>query len=75
MGAQDRDLLSKFDYLQLDPVEMIRIRAIAAARIYDYENLHAQFERGFVSEEYWKQRIVPAIRVWAPVWAKLFPAD
>jgi len=63
------------DISQLDPVELARIRAIAAARFYDYENLHAQYERGFVSEEYWKQRIVPAIRNWAPVWAKLFPPD
>ena len=75
LGAHDRDLLSKIDYSQLDPVEMIRIRAIAVARFYDYENLYAQYERGFVSEEYWRQRIVPAIHEWAPVWAKLFPAD
>jgi hypothetical protein len=60
---------------QLDPVEMERIRAIASARFYDYETLYAQYERGFVSEEYWNDRIVPAVRNWAPIWAKLFRLD
>jgi hypothetical protein len=75
LEVQDGGLFSKLDLTQLDPVEMERIRAIAAARFYDYETLYAQYERGFVSEEYWKQRIVPAIRDWAPVWAKLFRID
>jgi hypothetical protein len=52
-----------------------RIRAIASARFYDYETLYAQYERGFVSEEYWNDRIVPAVRNWAPIWAKLFRLD
>jgi len=63
------------DFEQLDRVEMERIRAIAAARFYDYETLYAQYERGFVSEEYWSNRIVPTVRNWAPIWAKLFGAD
>jgi hypothetical protein len=63
------------DHVQLDPVEMERIRAIASARFYDYETLYAQYERGFVSEEYWNDRIVPAVRNWAPIWAKLFGLD
>jgi hypothetical protein len=75
LEVQDGGLFSKIDFTQLDPVEMERIRAIAAARFYDYETLYAQYERGFVSEEYWKQRIAPAIHNWAPVWAKLFRAD
>jgi len=75
LEVQDGGLFSNLDLAQLDPVEMQRIRAIAAARFYDYETLYAQYERGFVSEEYWKQRIVPAIRNWAPVWEKLFRTD
>ena len=72
LEVQDRRLFANLDYTQLDPVEMERFRAIAAARFYDYETLYAQYERGFVSEDYWKQRIAPAIRTWAPVWDKLF---
>lgn len=75
LEVKDGGLFSNLDLTQLDPVEMERIRAVAAARFYDYETLYAQYERGFVSEEYWQQRIVPAIRNWAPVWAKLFRSD
>jgi hypothetical protein len=75
LELRDGGLFRKLDLTQLEPVEIERIRAIAAARFYDYETLHAQYERGFVSEEYWKQRIVPAIRDWAPVWAQLFGSD
>ena len=50
-------------------------RAITAARFYGYETLYAQYERGFVSDQYWNNRIVPAVGDWAPVWAKLFATD
>ena len=75
LGAQDGALFSELDFEKLDEVEIERIRAVASARFYDYETLHAQYERGFVSDEYWEQRVVPAIRNWVPVWAKLFRAD
>ena len=75
LGANDGELFSNLDFEQLDRVEMERIRAIASARFYDYETLYAQYERGFVSDDYWNNRIVPAVRDWAPVWAKLFGTD
>jgi len=62
------------DLTQLDPVEVERYSSIAAARYYDYENMYAQYQRGFVSEEYWELRIVPAVREWAPIWASFFGA-
>lgn len=67
--------LAQFDSAQLNPVELERFKMIAAARFYDYENTFAQYQRGFVSEEYWTQRIVPAMRIWAPIWVRLFGAD
>ena len=75
LGAHDGEFFSNLDFEQLDRVEMERIRAIASARFYDYETLYAQYERGFVSDDYWNNRIVPAVRDWAPVWAKLFGTD
>ena len=75
LKVQDGGLFGNLDLTQLDPVEMERIRGVASARFYDYETLYAQYRRGFVSEEYWEERIVPAIRNWAPVWAKLFRTD
>ena len=75
LGAQDGEFFRNLDFEKLDRVEMERIRAIAVARFYDYETLYAQYERGFVSDEYWGERIVPAVRNWAPVWAKLFGSN
>jgi len=63
------------DSTHLDPVEMERFGAVASARFYDYENMYAQYERGFVSEEYWHGRIAPAIRLWAPIWADQYTDD
>jgi len=75
LGMQDGEFFSSLDFEQLDRVEMERIRAIASARFYYYETLYAQYKRGFVSDEYWSNRIVPAVRDWAPVWTKLFVND
>ena len=74
MGRLDGGFLNP-DLTQLDPVELQRYYSIAVARFYDYENIYAQYLSGFVSEEYWQQRIIPAIRDWAPIWARLFDAD
>ena len=75
LRAYEGDFFRNPDFEQLDPVEMERIRAIAVARFYDYETLYAQYERGFVSDEYWNDRIVPAVRNWAPIWEKLFGSN
>ena len=75
LRAYDGGFFTNPDFEQLDPVETERVRAIAAARFYDYETVYAQYERGFVSEEYWNERIVPTVRNWAPIWTKLFGTD
>ncbi len=60
---------------QLEPIERIRFRQILEARFYDYENLFAQYQDGFVSQTYWEQRVVPSIAEWAPRWNITNPPD
>ena len=60
---------------QLEPIERMRYRQILEARFYDYENLFGQYKDGFVSQSYWDQRILPAIKVWAPRWNVANPPD
>ena len=64
-----------FDILELNPVELSRTDNLAFARFWDYENIHSQYTEGFISEEYWTQRIVPAIRDWAPRWIRAAPPE
>ena len=60
---------------QLNPTERIQALSIIEARFYDYENLYSQYQRGFVSEDYWRERAVPVIRSWAPRWNAAAPPD
>ena len=60
---------------QLNPTERIQARSIIEARFYDYENLYSQYQRGFVSEDYWRERAVPVILIWAPIWNAVAPPD
>jgi hypothetical protein len=62
-------------FKQLEPIERMRFRQILEARFYDYENLFAQYEDGFVSQGYWEQRIAPSIAEWAPRWNFTNPPD
>ena len=59
-------------YEELEPIERSRVRSMMTARFYDYENLYSQYERGFVSEEYWQARAVPIIRNMAPFWKTIW---
>lgn len=60
---------------RLDPVELVQLRMLVSSDFYDFENLFSQYERGFVSEEYWQERIVPPIRERAFSWKTLYPPD
>ena len=59
-------------YDDLEPIERSRVRAMMTARFYDYENVYSQYERGFVSEEYWQERAVPLICRMAPFWKTIW---
>ena len=58
-------------FQQLTPAEKNRYEAAMIADIYDIENVFAQYERGLISDEYWQERIVPAIRGRAPAWKEV----
>ena len=60
-------------FAQLDAVERVRLTQMVEARFYDYENLYSQYQEGFFSQEYWEQRVVPAIAEWAPRWSVAIP--
>jgi hypothetical protein len=55
----------------LTPEELIRFKDIKAARHTDLDNLHYQYQQGYLDEEYYQYRVVCAIRRNAPYWQKL----
>jgi len=56
---------------QLTAAERNRYGSAVVADIYDIENVFAQYERGLISDEYWQERIVPAIRGRAGAWKEV----
>lgn len=62
-------------FQQLSPAEQIRARYLISSNFYDFENTYAQYERGFVSKEYWQERIAPVIRERAHMWKAVFSPD
>ena len=68
------DLEQQFNE-QFTPTEITRVEQFLAADFYDYENLFAQYQRGLVSKEYWRERAVPAIRERGMLWTRFAPWD
>jgi len=66
-GVTDPDAARQV-FQQLTPAERSRLETEFAADIYDMENVFAQYERGLISDEYWQERMVPAIRRRAQRW-------
>jgi len=52
----------------LEPADQYRIVFASQRSYWDFENLYFQYRRGLVSENYWNERIVPAIVQDAPAW-------
>ena len=52
----------------LDPELRVRWTFLLQTTFWDFENVHAQYQRGLISEEYWNDRIVDAILQDAPGW-------
>ena len=55
----------------LTPEELFRFRDFLAARHTDLDNLHYQYQQGYLDEEYYQYRVVCAIGRRAPYWKKL----
>lgn len=54
----------------LTPEELFRFRNYKAARHTDLDNLFYQYQQGYLDEEYYRYRVVCAIRRNAPYWEK-----
>ncbi len=54
----------------LTPEELFRFRDFIAARHTDLDNLFYQYQQGYLDEEYYRYRVVCAIRRRAPYWQK-----
>jgi hypothetical protein len=55
----------------LTPEELFRFKDYKAARHTDLDNLHYQYQQGYLDEEYYRYRVVCAIRRNEPYWQKL----
>ena len=55
----------------LTPEELFRFSDYSAARHTDLDNLHYQYQQGYLDEEYYKYKVGCAIRRNAPYWDKL----
>lgn len=75
MGVAEQQRLATYVLEQLDPIERQRALSMLGATYWDYENLYFQYRRGLVSEEYWNERIVPALRINAPRFKAAFGGD
>ena len=53
---------------ELDPVERQRLQFAVISEYWDYENLYAQYKRGLITEEYWRDRGVGGVLNRAPLW-------
>ena len=54
----------------LTPEELFRFRDFKASRHTDLDNLHYQYQQGYLDEEYYQYRVVCAVRRNAPYWQK-----
>lgn len=55
---------------ELTPVEQFRVRDILDGFLGDYDNLHYQYQQGFLDEEFYHSRIANSIRNLAPYWRR-----
>lgn len=68
-ASQDAGVIFDPDALDdLDPVEYQRIYRYATAYAGDYDNTWYQYEQGYLDEDYYRYRIAPSMKRWAPVW-------
>ncbi len=51
---------------ELTPVEVERLQTWLGSSMLDFENLFYQYQLGFIDQEYWEARIVPAIKTFGP---------
>ncbi|MCH8057317.1 MAG: hypothetical protein IIB78_05530 [Proteobacteria bacterium] len=67
-GGGLRDL-SAMD--NLTPIEAARVTEFFKARHQDYDNLFYQYQQGYLDEEFYRHRVEPTVRLYAPWWKTL----
>ena len=55
----------------LDSIETMRLRRYLQGRLGGYDNLHFQFENGYLDEEFYSSRVVGSIRLYGDTFEEL----
>lgn len=55
----------------LDSIEIMRLRRYLQGRLGGYDNLHYQYQNGYLDEEFYRARVVGSIRLYADIYEEL----
>ena len=68
MSVEEKQAATEAFLSELDPELRIRWTFFLQTTFWDFENVHAQYQRGLISEEYWNDRVIGSILQDAPGW-------
>jgi len=68
LDVAERQAVTEAMLNEMNPETSLRMRLFILTSFWDFENLHAQYQRGLISEDYWNERVVGTILQDAPKW-------